>query len=326
LDFIRFAVTVPVFAAMGLVKDLTQLARFNSLGIVSAGLECGGVILGGFQAYNARSPCITTQENIFANPDTFDAHCRWYSPQPRAAAIASITEVALENTWFDILGQSLSVCVFSLSILSTVPSYRAELAERREGVGILRTALTWISGIFIVVMICGYVGFGNGSAENIMVSVMENSIPIGLLGSLGVICGLCVSTPVFLFCVFKTVESTGTDAIRTRFTPQNIIARISTIIVVILVSWGLPYASEVIGLIGAVFGVCNNLFFPVLFHILLHRKAAGQVVGTPQTRIDYFFYALIVLCGACTMLFGVKGGLAALQLKMRAEAGGAIDN
>lgn len=88
---------------------------------------------------------------------------------------------------------------------------------------------------------------------------------------------MCITAPLFFYCVISVLETTGSDAIRTRGTPPNSVARILFVQVLTMVSWAIPGVLSVVGVFSSVFCVCNNVWFPIVFYHKLCRDAKRPV-------------------------------------------------
>lgn len=311
LDAIRFFIVLPLFIVLAMVRDLTQLAKFNILGVLAGFIQCGGIILGGLLERMNADPC---GKGHFAG----DSECRWYSWQPRQSALALKINVTNEPPWMSVFGKALATCVFGFAVLATVPSYRHQLANRHEAKTVWRSALFLILGVYLAVMGVGYIGYGAKSEDNIIVGISADYPLIGGAAALAIIVNLTVSTPIFLYCFFSVFQTTGDDNLHTAFTPENIVFRIMVVIALVAVSWGLPFALEVIGLVSAVFGVCNNLFFPNVMYYMTKKQDASSPPQVPHWR--WMIHVGISFIGVACLIFGFKGALATLLEKLEKGA------
>merc|ERR1712232_1190523 len=178
-------------------------------------------------------------------------------------------------------------------------------------------ALLLILGVYLVVMGVGYCGYGNKAQDNVIVSISEDAPLIGKAAAVAIIVNLMVSTPIFLYCVFSAIQSTGDDRMRTALTAENIVLRIFIVLLCVLISYGLPFALEVIGLVSAIFGTMNNLFFPNIMYYMTRRKNAST--APPQSPSGrYIVHIGVLIVGILCLVFGVKGALATLLEKLQA--------
>lgn len=90
---------------------------------------------------------------------------------------------------------------------------------------------------------------------------------------------MCLTAPLFFYCINSVVEATGSDAIRTRGTPPNTVARLLVVQVMTFVSWKIPGVLSVVGVFSSVFCVCNNVWFPILFY---HRVCSDAKRPVPS--------------------------------------------
>jgi len=284
---IRFAVVLPCFCFLAMIKNLKQLAKFSSLGIAMVIIECGAIMVGGVILMVRDGPIE-------------------YSPLP-TVAMSELPEAC---------GKYTAIFLFSFAILGTVPTVRSQLETPSEMHAILSRSFMILVGINCVVMTCGYLGFGKKCTSNVVIGIADEYPILGYLASSAVIIGTFLGAPLFIFCVMSTIECSGCGAISTQMSTPNILFRVMLVVVLCLVGDQLPYVGEVIGLVASVFGCCNNIFFPAVFHYFARQKVE-RVSDNPCFRLIKYYGALAV--GLCVLIFGFKGSLEALLFKLERD-------
>jgi len=290
VNVIRFCMVMPVFILLAMLKDLEQLARFAPVGVAAVFVECGGLMLGGILEFGQRSPCRTGE-------DPSDTGCRDYGILPRGEP----------SGYADLLGSSCAIFLFSFAVLATVPSLRGSMVEPERMPAVLRTSFSAIACVNIIVMTVSYMGFGLAAPDNATTVVSEDFRYLGFAISIAIIFNLLMSTPLITFCLMSFFESTGTDAIRTPMTFPNMGVRLALVVGLTVIGNSLPYVAQIVGLVSSVFGVCNNIMFPILFHFFVlgwGRGASGVL------------RALAVAVGFSVMFFGFKGSLQKLEARL----------
>merc|ERR1712032_117739 len=273
---VRFCIVLPIFCFLAMIRDLKQLSRFSNVGIVAVIIECGSIMIGGvflMQTNNHEYSLLPTVAN---------------SELPGA------------------MGSYIAIFLFSFAILGTVPSVRSQLETPSQMHAVLSNSFMILVVINCTVMTLGYVGFGKETPENAIVGIAEKYPAMGKAASCAVIVNVLLSSPLFIFCVISVVEASGSGAIQTPMTLPNICFRISLICVLCLIGAQLPYVGEVIGLVASVFAVCNNIFFPAIFHFFARKRSGTTAQHLLWRKIKYNGASLV---GVCVLIFGFKGSL-----------------
>uniref|UniRef100_A0A7S2K747 Amino acid transporter transmembrane domain-containing protein n=1 Tax=Zooxanthella nutricula TaxID=1333877 RepID=A0A7S2K747_9DINO len=313
---VRFAVAFPLFSAIVMVTDLKQFTKFADIGILAVIVQIIAVIVGSIWRGQITDPC---------DPGDVDSPCRWY-------------------TWFfaptlegpvGAIGKNGAVILFMFAMLATVPSIRNQMEEPHRMPSVLRCGFGLTAVILAVVMSAGYYGFGGNAPDNLLnglVLGVKGLGPtfkvLGTCGNIAVLVNVLISTPVFSVCVLSEFEATGTDSIRTPLSIPNIALRVGFALVLTCISHAMPYISEVIGIVSALFITFNNVFCPVIFLHMARRKAtaardAGLARDVPRKRV-FALHAGLLVIGGLVMVFGFLGALDALLSKMSGAAGPVI--
>lgn len=300
--FIRFAIVFPVFAFLAMITNLKQLARVATLGVVGAISLCACIVFGGVTITVMNYPDFATYS---------------WLPAPSTYAVTTAGESMY------ILGKAgkyLAVFLFTFAIIATVPSVRSQLQEPRQMNSVLRRVYTYIVIINVIVMCCGYVGFGTQAPEDIINGiggVAEKLPSVGVIAKVSLIVKVIVGTPLFTFVVINAFEASGGGAWRSPMTKANITMRIMLIFLLNVLGMCLPYLLEGISLASSVFACFNNLIYPALFFYIIRQRQSHA--AKPEQCLT-MKYAIVGTIGLCLFVFGFKGSLESLMAKIRANA------
>jgi len=302
---LRFGLVFPIFGVLGMVTDLKQLSPFMSIGIVACFLKCWVIMAGGVWLTEEIKACPPEDLSILGN-----TNCRKYSLMPTVD----------HHELPELIGKNLAIILFSLAILSTVPSVRSQLEEPAQMHKVLSHSFIIIITLDLIIMILGYIGFGGTAStipanENAIVGLTEWFPMLALTGSMSMIVNIMVSYPLFFFCVMQVFESSGNTVLHQPLEIPNIIFRLLLVLFLLSVGASLPYVGEMIGLMSSIFACCNNILFPVLFH-MMSRGKTSTVPRHPRMRMVKYVGSTVL--GIVVMIFGFKGSLQKLLAKMDA--------
>jgi len=306
MTMIRFGITLPMFCVLAMLKNLKQLARFVPVGIVAMLVECSLLVIGGLIIGSRNEACPEGTSNEKALVEGCNVYDLW-------PPYDGVTDT------LGYLGKALSIFLFSYAILATIPSVRSQLQEPAQMPTILRIAFTCCACINISIMSIGYYAFGSNVDDNQNNGFNAYFVWMAQTIAAAVTVNMILSTPLISYCVITVFEATGDDALRTPWTPPNIIFRIVFMCVMAVANFVLPYVMEVIGLISSVFACLNNVMFPLLFYYLARRKM-GDKVADDNTGCKRANHVLILIVGLCVMVFGVQGSLNTLLEKLNEES------
>eukprot|EP00929_Paragymnodinium_shiwhaense_P094394 TRINITY_DN5493_c0_g1_i1.p1 TRINITY_DN5493_c0_g1~~TRINITY_DN5493_c0_g1_i1.p1 ORF type:complete len:583 (-),score=89.01 TRINITY_DN5493_c0_g1_i1:410-2158(-) len=307
---VQFGVIMPIFIGLAFIKDLRVLAKFNTLGMLAVIGEIAAILLGSMFHFFDSDTCQTYGERINAADGQAirtegGEVCRWYKAQPDGGFLLKE-------------GSATATCLFAFAVLGTIPSVRSQCANPREAPEAIRIGFFLVFLLYAVVMGLGYLGYGEGSPDNVLEAVAAQYKITGIVGSLSIMINIFISAPLFIICVLSAFEATGTSALHTPMSGPNCVVRVVFIIFCSSVSAVLPYVCEVIGLVSSCFGVFNNIFYPVVFMYAL-RKSAGAKAPEQAAWKPVVHTGLMVL-GGFTMIFGVMGSWESLQKKIQENA------
>eukprot|EP00931_Biecheleriopsis_adriatica_P068687 TRINITY_DN42603_c0_g1_i1.p1 TRINITY_DN42603_c0_g1~~TRINITY_DN42603_c0_g1_i1.p1 ORF type:complete len:521 (+),score=51.53 TRINITY_DN42603_c0_g1_i1:52-1563(+) len=295
---IRFFFVLPTFGILGMVTDLKQIAAWSGVGLFAVVAKCLCVYTGGVVSASVLPRCTTLNATA--------ADCREYSLIP-TVPLADVVGTS---------GKYLAIFLFSFAVLATVPSVRGQLADKSKMHYVLSRSFTIITLIDISVMAAGYYGFGTQSPENIIAGMADSFPMIGLTAAAFMIVNILVSFPLYIYCVVSVFESSGSSELHQPLSWSNICFRLTVISSLLGVGALLPYVIEVIGLVSAIFACCNNILYPVIFHIGARSQASVQPANPVMRFVKYVGSVSI---GICVLIFGVQGSLNTLLKKMQGD-------
>eukprot|EP00929_Paragymnodinium_shiwhaense_P094395 TRINITY_DN5493_c0_g2_i1.p1 TRINITY_DN5493_c0_g2~~TRINITY_DN5493_c0_g2_i1.p1 ORF type:complete len:575 (-),score=93.21 TRINITY_DN5493_c0_g2_i1:293-2017(-) len=301
---IQFAVVTPLFVGLAFIKDLRILAKFNTLGMLAVLGEIAACLCGAMFHYFDNDACQTPAE-LATSAAGVGEGCLSYKAFP-------------DDKFLMTEGAATATCLFAFAVLGTIPSLRSQCADPSEAPEAIRTGFFLVFLLYATVMGVGYLGYGEGSPDNILKAVAAEYKITGMLGSFAIMINILITAPLFIICVLSAFESTGTSPLHTPMTGPNCVLRIVFVISCGLISAVLPYVCEVIGLVSSCFGVLNNMFYPVAFMYAL-RKTAGAK-ARHQAAWKPFLHGALILLGLFTMVFGIMGSYDSLERKMNESA------
>eukprot|EP00931_Biecheleriopsis_adriatica_P102237 TRINITY_DN77232_c0_g1_i1.p1 TRINITY_DN77232_c0_g1~~TRINITY_DN77232_c0_g1_i1.p1 ORF type:complete len:610 (-),score=73.16 TRINITY_DN77232_c0_g1_i1:67-1824(-) len=298
---IRWFMVLPVFVALSMLRDLTVLAKFATVGIIAAFFQifgiCGGSLFEIFQ------------------PGAPKAYHPW-------AADLDVDKV----------GAALSTFVFGFGLTATVPTVRSQMANPDELPWALMTSVCLVFIVYMVAMWIGYLAFSDGVHSNIITSIDGRTCEglqchMGKLSASAVVINLFISVPTFQYCLVSALQNAGI-----MFSPMslpNLACRALLIVALCFVSYMLSYAQQIIAIMSAIFAVCNGFLFPIgCYHSLKKQDISApkdeQSDNDPERKVVvwtyaiYAIHAIVVIVAMATMIFGVKGGVTSLMEAMNA--------
>jgi amino acid permease len=292
---IRFTIVVPVFIVLSMLKDLKSVALLSSLGVAAAFAQVICMEAGAID--RAFAPPEQTYKLVSGNLGT--------------------------------IGASTATFVFAFGSIATIPSIRSQMANADELPGALRVGFAIVCAIYGSIMYIGYWGFGNAVSDN-MIDDINNKCgefsmfrcAMGSGSAISIIVNLFISAPTFMLCVVSVFQASGKSPMHTPMTWQNVVFRALFVVILSLVSAVVPYAKQIIGLLSAVFGVCNIIIFPMASFYSLKRKLGplGPLeVRSAKTLLQRSVHILVCVIGGVTMVFGVYGALKELHEKITAD-------
>jgi len=163
--------------------------------------------------------------------------------------------------------------------------------------------------MYVLVMVIGYYGYGEGAPNNLAEALATDFPFVGRVTSAAILVNCLISAPFFIYVIINSFENTGESSVHTSFTVPNIGFRVGLIITLCILGYLAPNIGALISLISAVFCVCNNIFLPIGFFYMVRKKLAGYEQLEPLPGYKVLIHVMIVVFGLFTMIFGVKGAL-----------------
>lgn len=191
----------------------------------------------------------------------------------------------------------------------------------RQGMGVCFT-------VCLVVMTCGYGGFGKPTQDVIIDSLTSSTgVPFysGQVAAVGILVNLFISAPLIFYSVTSFVESTGNDTWRTPMSKANILFRLSLMTFCIVLGALISFAKTLIGLVSALFGSFNCVFFPLLFFYTLRARAKQSErcdEVPPVSVLRRITHVAVFMVGVIACLFGCIGGVEELLIALESASVG----
>ncbi|CAL1167529.1 unnamed protein product [Cladocopium goreaui] len=302
---VRWLLVFPIILLLSMIVNLKQLAKVAPLGTAAVFAQCAAICIGCLViTVNGKILYEVLMEKVIK------------SPLLKAALIMSKEAIIQTNpTWsfmvFDLfqIGSALSVFVFGFDGIVNLPSIRGQMSDPSELPNALRTGFFIVAGFCIVVMVCGYWGFGNWVTDNVitgMAQFAEGFVCLfSVVASVGVTINLLISYPLIFFTVISFFESVAKGSLAVPLSKVNIACRAALALFMIVVGLLFESPKDVISLVSAIFGSCLSIFFPLaLFYKLrAQAKSIGHNLDVvPTWRM--VAHGGVALCGAIAMLFG----------------------
>jgi len=271
-----------LFGPLSLLRDMDFISRLSSVGVVASVLYVLCIAQAGLAA--GWSTDIGTNGREFRTvPD-------------------KATDV----------GVVLSVMFLSFAFQVVVPTVRQEMQHPEEMPEAIQNAVGATAGVYMLVGILGYYGWGNGVKDKVLESMTyEDSdgkphyTMAGILLSVAVISNLFVTLPIILNCISLAAESAAGFG----YSPPLRLGLLGT---ALLLATNLPFFGEVLSLIGALFVTVTMTFIPMACYWKLALDANQS--PPPATRLKH---AAIVVLGLVAIVFGTIGGWQELMEAVR---------
>lgn len=281
-DVVRWAVVTPCVLALSMITNLKQLARVAPLGTFAVFAQCAAICVGSVMAHWMDLGVHETKRSEgwrFASGGVFE------------------------------VGSALSVFVFGFDGVVNLPSIRGQMSNPAELPNALRTGFAIVASFCIVVMCCGFFGFGGFATDNVIKGMTDYCEGFGCVlsgvASSGVTINLLISYPLIFFTVISFVESQSKGSLGVPMSPVNMVVRAVMGLMLMLVGLLFESPKDVISLVSAIFGSCLVIFFPVMIFYKLRREArtGGHRLQELRKWRKFAHWGLI-LTGAIAMIFG----------------------
>lgn len=287
---VYFLLTLPIFIALAMLKDLKEIAKYSFVGLLGACMQVIGVCVGSVMHWMSTERC----------GEVPTSHCRWYSAEPPKNADGS------SPSFWGVLGVALSVFIFGFAVLVALPSVRSQMARPQDMPRVSRVSMSIVVLCYEVVMMLAYASFGQDVTENILQGMAETQALVATIPAIALLLNLAVTIPIIEFCFFTALETKLPEALKIPLSRGNIAFRVATLVGAALLGWVFPYMIALAGVVSSVFCICNNVFFPLLFFYQLKLKGL-RVAEMPRWRS--VLHGLITIFGVYTMIFGFSGSI-----------------
>jgi len=293
-NIVRWLIVTPLFLRLAIVTDPKQLSALAPIGTAAVFIQAVTICIG--SALQAFQP---VQTRTYSAPEL------------------SMTTV----------GTTVSIFVFGFDAIVSLPAMRGQMQDIDELPFVLNKGMTIVAMISGTIMGIGFAGFGSEVEDNIIDSLgtfMKTSefslgSTMGSLASLSILVNLMISVPLIFYnftSFFESTKSSESDALRTPMTTPNIVFRFAVMICLVLVGSAVPFAKQLIGLVSAIFGSFNSVFFPLAFFYKLRREASAETLR-PLHPLRMVVHAVVVLVGSIALVFGTIGGLDDVTEKLK---------
>ena len=297
---VYFLLTLPIFIALAMLKDLKEIAKYSFVGLLGACLQVLGVCIGSVMHWMSTERC----------GDQLSSHCRWYSLEPPKNADGSSPSL------WGVLGVAFSVFIFGFAVLVALPSVRSQMARPQDMPKVSRVAVSTVVVCYEVVMMLAYASFGQDVTENVLKGMAETLPMVATIPAIALLLNLAVTIPIIEFCFFSALETKLPEPLKIPLSHANIAFRVATLVGAALLGWVFPYMIALVGVVSSVFCICNNIFYPLLFFYQLKLKGL-RVAEMPRWRS--VLHVLIAVFGVYTLIFGLSGSIDSFKAAVSRE-------
>ena len=215
---------------------------------------------------------------------------------------------------------SFGISVFVVECIAIVFEMRNSMKEPNKFESILMKNFIVATVIYTVFPTIYYLSFGDDVKELIIFNIpIEN--PLGMLVQILYAIALCISYPLQLFPVFFIAEKAifgddkeEKDILLKKTKKQNktltkikiYFTRLIIVILIVLISWGIPGIAVFINLIGAFGSTTLGMLFPVLIgELYLYRNPDYKDYPLYSRIINWFSLVVGILGGGFGITFSI---------------------
>jgi len=231
----------------------------------------------------------------------------WWGPNTNADSVWSIV--------FNFAGVG-SYCCFCFAVCSMLPPLRTQMQDPEMMLPAVRCSFTFCTCLFILIMVTGYLGFGNLGPDN-MILGMRASRPagwwaterpwetgqttvIGQVYAWTIIVNLLLSDAIYVPCTINSFEGLA-PLFFDDHKIARVLLRLALTAVRLFVATSITSFIYLTNLTSACFVVTNNILIPVLG---LHRTQAYPI--GPKRKAAH---ACIAVFGFCVLVLGSYGAI-----------------
>lgn len=272
-------VVVAFLAPTALMKDISKISRFASVGVFAS------------VAYVA----IIVSSGLYA---------AWFED-----ATAHPREFTNYTTEFSTLGQGSAMMLFGFMYVFVLPTVRMSMAQPSEMPKCISFATYAAVSIYLLCGLVGCYGWGIAVKGNVVQSMPAS---FGKAMSVSVVINLAVSYPIVMNCTCVAMETLFQ-------TGYSVLLRLTMVLLTVVTCLSCPYFMAVVGLGSSVLGIMLGVFAPVVFFWRLCFLSLGSWAAcVEQERLSSVMkHSFLVLFGVFTMFFGMKSSVADLQDALR---------
>lgn len=224
----------------------------------------------------------------------------------------------LWNALLEIVGVA-SYAFYCFAVVITVPSMKHQMQKPSELVPAALAAYAACTAVFLVIMVTGYLGFGNLMPDN-LIDGMRRDRPLGWWATTRpwetgsgtfagqsfawmIIVNLLLTDAIYVPCTVISLENAAPEFFR-RGHLRRVSLRVLVILTRLLVATYVNSFIALTNLTSALFCVLTNILFPI---IAFHRMKVRKVGAARRTA-----HALMFLFGCVVMVFGSYGAVSAI--------------
>jgi len=229
------------------------------------------------------------------------------------------------------LGSVTATLFGAYGVNGNVPSVLCEMKNPMEFPKAYRTAMGIVTTLYMLVMGCGYWGYGQFMQDDIVESMTRfpangqeaftveyaqwtgpTAKALEEIVSICLFVKLMIGLPLNLMVIFYSLQTfTYTKNFVPLGTWRNKVMRLSVVALAVLIAQLVPNFGKLFALVCSIFGPLMQCFFPIWFSYKI-RKAQGAPMTASGRRI---FHGLILLLAFFTMTVGFIQSLKAVLEK-----------
>lgn len=200
---------------------------------------------------------------------------------------------------------AVSVMLFCFGPTTVIGNLRANMIHQDSMSVAVISSHTVVAIFYAIAASLGFWSFGAGVADDITQSMVSGGAKwmAGYLLAAAVVCKLCVSIPIDLYCLFTNIEASYPhDAPM----PQglNVACRLGVVCFCGLVGLALPFFMQVLEIYCALLVVPVVIWLPLTF---AHKAAVDT--GIPRSQLVRCFDGFLFLLGLACMILGLYKSL-----------------
>lgn len=299
--FARFAVTLPLFLAIGGVKDLMGAAKLIPGGLVGLGAQMTGVVVG----------CVyMAVRGLHEGEATLTTH------PARDLVVFD----------FEALISAASIFYFGMAAATATPTIRGNMEQPGRIMRVVAHGFAFSVAVAALIVVTAFLAFGAEAKVNVLDSMggfakgcFSARCVCGFVGHVGLMMNMVASTPLFLLSIFSSFErgDAAPDSWRQAASLANYLARAAIILLLVSLGEVLLYVDLVAQLMTSAFLIVVTFILPALFYHTLSRKDETRPGSTALTTLSI---VCGVLLGLVVSVYGFVSTLAKLKVALTGGA------